>query len=57
MDSGRTLEDILKERGQSLTKGTLEGDLEFWEDGTVKSSKEPSSPAQLGSGDQEKPSS
>lgn len=57
MDTRTTLEDILKEKGQTMLKGTLEGDTEFWEDGTVKSSEQPSSPAQLGSGGQEKPSS
>lgn len=32
-----TLEDILKEKGQTLTHGHTEGNLEFWEDGSVKS--------------------
>ncbi|EKV04099.1 Mitochondrial import protein Zim17, putative [Penicillium digitatum] len=32
-----TLEDILKEKGQTLTHGHMEGNLEFWEDGSVKS--------------------
>lgn len=57
MDKSTTLEDILKEKGQTMLKGKLEGDVEFWEDGTVKASDQPSTPAQLGSGDQEKPSS
>ncbi|CAK7270873.1 hypothetical protein SEPCBS119000_004312 [Sporothrix epigloea] len=34
---GRTIEDILREKGQLVKKGTLgeEGDIEFWEDGTT----------------------
>lgn len=58
MDSKTTLEDILKAKGQSMTKGTLEGDMEFYEDGTVRSSEKESAPAaQLGSGNEDKPSS
>lgn len=30
MDAPVTLEDILKEKGQKLTKGTMEGDMEWW---------------------------
>jgi protein import protein ZIM17 len=32
-----TVEDLMKERGQLVKKGTLgeDGDLEFWEDGSV----------------------
>lgn len=31
-----TIEDLLREKGQLVKKGTLsdDGDLEFWEDGT-----------------------
>lgn len=31
------IEDILREKGQDVRKGTVsaEGDIEFWEDGTV----------------------
>lgn len=36
-DKRTTLEDLLKERGQTLTHGHTDGNLEFWEDGTVKS--------------------
>jgi protein import protein ZIM17 len=36
-DKGTTLEDLLKEKGQALTHGHTDGDLEFWADGTVKS--------------------
>lgn len=36
-DKGTTLEDLLKDKGQVLTHGRTDGDLEFWEDGTVKS--------------------
>ncbi|CAG8013129.1 unnamed protein product [Penicillium nalgiovense] len=32
-----TLEDLLKEKGQTLTHGHTDGNLEFWEDGSVKS--------------------
>lgn len=32
-----SLEDLLKEKGQTLTHGHTEGNLEFWEDGSVKS--------------------
>lgn len=38
-DKKTTLEDLLKEKGQILTRGHTDGDLEFWEDGTVKSFK------------------
>ncbi|KAI4155599.1 MAG: hypothetical protein LQ340_000892 [Diploschistes diacapsis] len=36
-DQSTTIEDILKAKGEGLTKGTLgeDGDIEFWEDGTV----------------------
>lgn len=37
-DKGITIEDILKEKGQMLKKGSLtpgvDGDVEFWDDGT-----------------------
>lgn len=36
-DKGTTLEDLLNQKGQALTHGRTDGDLEFWEDGTVKS--------------------
>ncbi|KAJ5545298.1 Zinc finger DNL-type [Penicillium sp. DV-2018c] len=36
-DQKTTLEDLLKERGQTLTHGHTDGNLEFWDDGTVKS--------------------
>ncbi|CDM36204.1 hypothetical protein DTO013E5_8971 [Penicillium roqueforti] len=36
-DKKTTLEDLLKEKGQTLTHGHTEGNLEFWEDGSVKS--------------------
>lgn len=35
-DKSTTLEDLLKESGQSLTHGQTDGDVEFWEDGTMK---------------------
>ncbi|KAL4820424.1 DNL zinc finger-domain-containing protein [Aspergillus spinulosporus] len=34
-EKGKTLDDLLQERGQAITRGTLQGDMEFWEDGTV----------------------
>ena len=36
-DSATTIEDILKEKGDLLKKGTLgdQGDIEFWDDGSV----------------------
>lgn len=36
-DKKTTLEDLLKEKGQALTHGHTDGNLEFWDDGTVKS--------------------
>lgn len=38
-----TIEDLMKEKGQLVKKGTLseDGDVEFWEDESVKD--EPSS--------------
>ncbi|KAF2227860.1 DNL zinc finger-domain-containing protein [Elsinoe ampelina] len=35
-DKSITLEDLLKEKGQFLKRGSLsaEGDVEFWDDGT-----------------------
>ncbi|KAJ5179828.1 hypothetical protein N7492_003038 [Penicillium capsulatum] len=38
-DKKTTLEDLLKEKGQTLTHGHTDGNLEFWDDGTVKSFK------------------
>lgn len=40
-DRAITVEDLMKERGQLVKKGTLgeDGDLEFWEDGTVTERK------------------
>jgi protein import protein ZIM17 len=43
-----TIEDLMRERGQLVKKGTLseDGDLEFWEDGTTtKRRKEKGAPA------------
>lgn len=36
-DKSMTIEDLMRERGQLVKKGTLseDGDLEFWEDGTT----------------------
>ncbi|KAF7136793.1 hypothetical protein CNMCM5793_006315 [Aspergillus hiratsukae] len=36
MDKKGTLEDILQREGKRLTRGYVDGDMEFWEDGTVK---------------------
>lgn len=38
LDQSSTLEDILKESGGKITRGYLEGDMEFWEDGSVTKS-------------------
>lgn len=38
-DKSSTLDDILSERGAKVTKGYLDGDFEFWEDGTVTKSE------------------
>ncbi|CRG90725.1 hypothetical protein PISL3812_07770 [Talaromyces islandicus] len=35
LDDKTTLEDILAKQGTNVTKGYLEGDMEFWEDGSV----------------------
>ncbi|KAL1872293.1 hypothetical protein VTK73DRAFT_1642 [Phialemonium thermophilum] len=48
-----TVEDILRERGRLVKRGTLgeDGDLEFWEDGTVTQREmrsEPGSPSAVG---------
>jgi protein import protein ZIM17 len=46
-DKHMTIEDLMRERGQLVKKGTLseDGDLEFWEDGrsTKRNAKEGSS--------------
>lgn len=34
-DKGTTVEDILKENGGKVARGYLEGDMEFWDDGSV----------------------
>ncbi|KAJ5160801.1 uncharacterized protein N7482_007805 [Penicillium canariense] len=36
-DKRTTLEDLLKEKGQTLTHGHTDGNLEFWDDGTTNS--------------------
>lgn len=33
-DKSFTIEDLMREKGQLVKRGTLEGDLEFWDDGT-----------------------
>lgn len=35
MDEKSTLEDILRRKGTTVTKGYMEGDMEIWEDGSV----------------------
>lgn len=35
LDDKTTLEDILAKQGTNVTKGYLEGDMEFWEDGSI----------------------
>ncbi|KAL4922846.1 zf-DNL-domain-containing protein [Aspergillus aurantiobrunneus] len=34
-DQSKTLDDLLQERGQTITRGEIQGDMEFWDDGTV----------------------
>ena len=34
-DKKTTLEDILAEQGNKLKRGYVEGDMEFWDDGSV----------------------
>ncbi|GAB1310764.1 Mitochondrial protein import protein ZIM17 [Madurella fahalii] len=34
-DKAMTVEDLLRERGELVRRGTLDEDLEFWEDGSV----------------------
>jgi len=33
-DKAFTIEDLLRAKGEQFKKGTLEGDMEFWDDGT-----------------------
>ncbi len=37
MDKTTTIEDLMREKGQLVKKGSLseDGDLEFWDDGTT----------------------
>lgn len=51
-DKKTTLEDLLKEKGQTLTHGHTDGNLEFWEDGSVKSYDLEGQEKQLGSPDE-----
>jgi protein import protein ZIM17 len=39
VDKATTIEDLMREKGQLIKKGTLseDGDLEFWDDGTTTS--------------------
>jgi len=40
-DTRVTLEDIMRQQGEVVRTGTkAEGDLEFWEDGSVKSTQD-----------------
>lgn len=34
-DKKTTLEDILNQEGKKVTRGYLEGDMEFWDDGVA----------------------
>ncbi|KAJ5627419.1 hypothetical protein N7528_004846 [Penicillium herquei] len=38
-DEKTTLEDLLKKKGEVLTHGKTDGNMEFWDDGTVKRSE------------------
>ena len=33
-DKAFTIEDLMREKGEHFKRGTLEGDMEFWDDGT-----------------------
>lgn len=35
-----TVEDLMREKGQLVKRGTLDGDMEFWEDGTTTAREE-----------------
>ena len=35
-DKNQTVQDILAQKGEKITTGYVEGDMEFWDDGTVK---------------------
>lgn len=37
MDSAMSLEQILARHGRQITKGKLEGDVEWWQDGSIRS--------------------
>lgn len=46
-DQSTTLEDLLQQRGQVVTRGHTDGNMEFWEDGTVKRVDEEGIPQSL----------
>lgn len=48
-DKKTTLEDILQKDGRQVTRGVLDGDMEFWDDG-VAHKREKSGPTDSGSG-------
>lgn len=48
-DKKTTLEDILQKDGRQVTRGVLDGDMEFWDDG-VAHKREKSEPTDAGSG-------
>lgn len=48
-DKKTTLEDILQKDGRKVTRGVLDGDMEFWDDG-VAHKREKSGPTDSGSG-------
>ncbi|KAI5281916.1 hypothetical protein KEM54_003043 [Ascosphaera aggregata] len=50
MDASSTLEDILAKGGQTIIKAKLDGDLEWWEDGSIRSLSENSSTQKEGGG-------
>lgn len=61
-DKRLTVEDLLRERGQFIRKGTLseDGDFEFWEDGEVvvrEREEEPRGPRVAKDGDNAPPGS
>ncbi|CAL5874964.1 uncharacterized protein PFLUO_LOCUS9267 [Penicillium psychrofluorescens] len=54
-DQSTTLEDLLQQRGQVVTRGHTDGNMEFWEDGTVKRVDEEGIPQSLESGSESDP--
>lgn len=52
-DKSTTLEDLLKQGGQTITHGMLDGDMEVWEDGTLRKINGVAAPGDLPPGQPE----